>query len=190
MILTKSDLQHYIQQDALANGRACTKAQLLGDEIWKYQVCLRKLEYYTNSGKYLPKMFYKFRLHRMSMKLGFEIPINVCDEGLSLPHRGTIIIGSGAKIGKYCRIHEGVTIGATNGSAKAATIGNNVFIATGAKIIGDISIEDDCAIGANAVVVKSIEEQGTTWGGVPAKKISEHDSHSNLQCYTGCNKQI
>ena len=85
-----------------------------------------------------------------------------------------------AKVGINCRIHEGVNIGATNGSDKAPIIGNNVFIATGAKIIGDITIANDVCIGANAVVTKSITEPGTTWGGVPAKKISNNNSHSNL----------
>ena len=60
------------------------------------------------------------------------------------------------------------------------TIGDRVFIATGAKIIGNIAIANDCSIAANTVVVKSILEEGTTWGGVPAKKISDNNSHSNL----------
>ena len=85
-----------------------------------------------------------------------------------------------AKVGKNCRIQEGVNIGATNGSNLAPQIGDNVFIGTGAKIIGDITIADDVAIGANAVVVKSITERGCTYAGVPAKKISSNNSHSNL----------
>ena len=59
-------------------------------------------------------------------------------------------------------------------------MGDNIFIGTGAKIIGEVTIADDVSIGANAVVVKSITEEGTTWGGVPAKKISNNNSHSNL----------
>lgn len=101
-------------------------------------------------------------------------------KGLSLPHKGTIVINTTAQIGENCRIHEGVTIGSTNGSKIAATIGNNVFIGSGAKIIGDIHIADDVAIGANAVVVKSIYESGTTWAGNPARKVSDNNSHSNL----------
>ena len=50
----------------------------------------------------------------------------------------------------------------------------------GCKIIGNITIADNVAIGANAVVVKSITEPGTTWGGIPAKKISSNNSWSNL----------
>ena len=112
--------------------------------------------------------------------MGFSIPKNVFDKGLAIVHYGAIVVANNAKVGANCRIHEGVTIGATNGSEKAPIIGNNVFLASGAKIIGDISIADDVAIGANAVVVKSIDEEATSWGGVPAKKISGESSRSNL----------
>ena len=109
------------------------------------------------------------------MRLGFSIPLNCFGPGLSIAHYGTITIGN-AKVGRNCRIQEGVNIGSTGGGKKAATIGNNVFIGTGAKIIGDISIADNCVIGANSVVVKSITESGITVAGVPAKKISDNDS--------------
>lgn len=180
MIRTKNDLREYLQTDAKANARSSVKARIFGDEIWKFIVVLRKLEYCTNSCR-VRKLLYRWLYHRYSVKLGFEIAINVCDKGLSLPHRGPIIVAQNAKIGKCCRLHEGVTIGATNGSDKAPVLGDNVFVATGAKIIGDIEISSDVAIAANAVVVDSITEPSTTWGGIPAKKISNNDSHSNLQ---------
>ena len=47
-------------------------------------------------------------------------------------------------------------------------------------MIGNICIAPDVAIAANAVVVTNIQEAGTTWGGIPAKKISNKDSHDNL----------
>jgi serine O-acetyltransferase len=122
---------------------------------------------------------------RLAVKCGFLLPIGVFGKGLSVAHKGTIIVNHNARIGENCRIHEGVTIGSTNGPDDSPKIGNNVFIATGAKIIGDIYIADDVAIGANAVVVKSINEPGTTWGGVPARKISENNSHSNLNKMLG-----
>lgn len=84
-----------------------------------------------------------------------------------------------ARIGKNCRIHEGVTIGATGKNGQAAIIGNNCFIATGAKVIGDIHLGNDIAIGANVVVTKSFIEDGITLGG-PAKKISNHTSRDFL----------
>ena len=63
---------------------------------------------------------------------------------------------------------------------KAPKIGNNVFIATGAKIIGNITIADGVAIGANAVVVKDILEPNTSWGGVPARKLSDNGSEKYI----------
>jgi len=190
MIKTKQDLKRYIKQDALALRIVDRKhPKLLGDEIWKFQILLRKCEFYSNmtrAGKLLRLPTYviaRLRFKKASLKLGFSIPLNVFDEGLSIAHYGTIVVNPNAKVGKNCRIHEGVNIGATNGSMNAPVIGNNVFIATGAKIIGDITVADDVAIGANAVVVKSIEQSGVTYGGVPAKKISDNNSHSNLSPY-------
>lgn len=186
MITTKKELNDYIHADAKAHGRNSVQVKLLGDEIWRFQVVLRKLEYYKNQtgvrGQLMfpVRYYYNWVYHRLSIKLGFTIPVNVFEKGLCIVHRGTIVVAKTARIGMNCRIHEGVTIGATNGSNQAAIIGDNVFIASGAKIIGNIMIADDVAIGANAVVTTSIVEKGTTWGGIPAKKISNHSSKQNL----------
>lgn len=185
MILTKNDLKDYIKQDALANKRSTIKKRWFrsGENIWGFIVTMRKLEYYTNINKKILfpiKMYWFFRFRSMSTKLGYTIPINTCDKGLSLAHYGTIVINSNARIGKNCRIHEGVTIGATNGNSEAPIIHDNVFIGSGAKILGGISIANDVCIGANAVVVKNVDEEGITVGGVPAKKISNNNSHNNL----------
>ena len=84
-------------------------------------------------------------------------------------------------IGANCRIHEGVTIGATNGASDVAHIGDNVFIGSGAKIIGGVKISSNVAVAANAVVVNDIiTEEGCTVGGVPARVISANTSHNNL----------
>lgn len=187
MIKSKQQLKYYLQQDAIALNKANKKhPSLFGDEIWKFQRTMRKLEYYTNmKGKkklfFIPfKVYYKVKYHNLSVKLGFSIPINVFGEGLSIAHYGTIVINGGARVGKNCRMHADVNIGATGGSRNAPQLGDNIFIGTGAKIIGDITIADDVAIGANAVVVKSIEEKGVTYAGIPAKKVSDKNSRSNL----------
>ena len=83
-----------------------------------------------------------------------------------------------AKIGDNLRIQEGVTIGA--GSGGVPTIGNNVYLGSGCKVIGNVKIADDCAVGANAVVVKDVLEKGITVAGVPAKKVSDNNSHSSV----------
>lgn len=185
MICSKEDYKRYIQADAKAYGRSSVRPKLKGDEIWKWQLCLRRHELirtFPKWKKYLlsPWVIWQIvRFDSLSMKLGFSIYAGCFEEGLSIPHRGTIVVNGGARIGKNCRLQEGVNIGSTNRS-KAPVIGDNVFIGTGAKVLGDIYVANDVAIGANAVVVKSINEPGTTWGGVPARKISDNNSHSNM----------
>ncbi len=125
------------------------------------------------------KWYYRLKYHRLSLKLGFSIPPNIIDAGFAIVHYGTIVISSGARIGKNCRIHVGVNIGANAGEANAAKIGDNVYIGPGAKIIGDVCIGDNSVIGANAVVVKNVPA-GVSVGGVPAKVISENDSSKHL----------
>ncbi|MGI5894447.1 MAG: serine acetyltransferase [Candidatus Merdivicinus sp.] len=187
MIRTKKELQYYLEQDRLAIRRIKDKRpHLLGDEIWKYTRALRKWEYYAGRGglEKILYFYYKYRTHELGLKCGgYSIPMGVFGPGISIAHPGSITVNCSARIGKNCRIHEGVCIGVTNGIEQAAHIGDNVFIGSGAKIIGDITIADDVAIGAGAVVVKSITEPGTTWAGVPAHKISNNNSHSNISPY-------
>ena len=126
------------------------------------------------------RRYLRFRYHRQQIKYGYHIPINVFGPGLSIAHIGPILINAKSRVGKNCRIQTGVTLGATNGKGDAPVLGDNIFLGEGCKIIGNVSIADHCAIGANAVVVKSIVEEGTTHGGVPAKKISSNSSAANL----------
>lgn len=180
MILSKQDLDFYLEADRLALRKKYKRPKIFGDEIWKFQIALRKCEYYNNTKtknlKLLCKYYYKYKLHKLSLKLNFSIPINVFSAGLSIAHYGTIVVNKNAKIGENCRIQENVTIGATGGSDKAAIISDNVFLGSGAKLIGDIFIAEGIAIGAGSVVTKSFYEKNITIAGVPAKKISNNGS--------------
>lgn len=185
MIDSRKQLMDYLEQDAAASYRRSIKAHGLRDDIWKFQRSMRYAEYYANRAKKSPlykpaAVISRQRFARLSVKLGFSIPYTNIGKGFSIAHYGLLVINGNTVIGENCRIQEGICIGTTNGSDKAPRIGNNVFIGSGAKIIGDIEIADDVAIGAGAVVVKSITEPGTTWAGVPARKVSNTNSHSNL----------
>lgn len=185
MIDSKEKFTYFLQQDRIALGRQQDKRpRLFGDEIWKFEILLRKVEYDLNCRRgisaWIVGKYHKFRFHRISVKLGFTIPPNVFGEGLSIPHYGTIVVHGNARAGRNCRLQEGVTIGAVNGSHAAAVIGDNCYFGSGAKILGAVTIADDVAIGAGAVVTKDITEPGTTWGGIPARKISDRDSHRSL----------
>ncbi|SCP96230.1 Glycosyltransferase involved in cell wall bisynthesis [Anaerobium acetethylicum] len=177
MISSKNDFDEYLILDNVANGNRKTI-------VTKWQKLYRKYEYYRNckcTYIFYPYIYFlKKRFESLSIKLGFSIPINVFGSGLSIAHYGTIVVNGNARVGKNCRIQEGVTIGATNGETAAPIFGDNVFIGSGAKIIGNIKIANDVCIGAGSVVVKDILEEGITVAGVPAKKISNKNSHSNL----------
>lgn len=185
MIDSKKAYRYYLEQDRIALGRKRDRRpRFFGDEIWKLQRLLRKVEYDLNCrhgvvGKLIGK-WHKMHFHCLSVKLGMTIPPGVFGPGLSIPHYGTIVVHANTKAGKNCRLQEGVTIGATNGSHEAAVIGDNCYFGSGAKVIGAVCIADDVAVGANAVVTADITEPGTTWAGIPARKISGRDSHSNL----------
>lgn len=181
MIENKADLKRFLEQDKkmLMVPSNQKFPRPFYDEVWKFQIALRKAEYTVNCKKGLINLPYrlwrKLVFHRISVKCGFTIPLNVFGPGLSIAHYGTIVVNSNARIGRNCRIQEGVCIGASGGK-KAPIIGDNVFIGSGAKIIGDIEIGNNIAIGAGAVVTKTFLEDGITIAGVPAKKISNEDS--------------
>ncbi len=183
MIFSKKDLRDYINHDRKVNGhdknlslKGWIKELLFPDLIWAYIKTLRKLEYFTNCPNILNRIqwiYTKYKYRKLSVKLGFSIPINVCDSGLSLPHYGTIVISNHAKIGKNCRIHAGVNIGANAGKMQAATIGDNVYIGPGVIIIGDINIPSFTTIGANATVTKNFYEEFTVIVGTPAVMLKK-----------------
>jgi serine O-acetyltransferase len=91
--------------------------------------------------------------------------------GLFIIHGHDIVIGAKTIIGINCKIFNGVTLGNKNTEIEndgQPVIGNNVVISTGAKILGPITIGDNCIIGANSVVIKSFGPDSII-GGIPAK---------------------
>ncbi|HEY5590912.1 MAG TPA: serine acetyltransferase [Paludibacter sp.] len=184
MIHSKSDYVAYLKADrqALGIGKQnllkILKEVLFPNYIWRFQRILRKFEYYKNCkqngiiNQFLGAIVY-YRFLKLSVKLGFSIPANVFGPGLSIPHYGTIIVNAQASVGANCRLHACTNIGASGGSSKAPVLGNNVYIAPGAKIFGEIIIPSNTAIGANSVVNKSFLLENTLIGGIPAKVIKE-----------------
>jgi serine O-acetyltransferase len=102
--------------------------------------------------------------------------------GLYIGHWGCTRIGRQVKLGANCNLSPMVFIGfgARDGRTGVPEIGDRVYIATGAKIIGPIHVGSDVAIGANAVVCKDVPDHVTV-GGVPAKVISRKGSEAYLQ---------
>ncbi|MEH1829416.1 MAG: hypothetical protein V7L22_29450 [Nostoc sp.] len=182
MIKSYQDYLIYLEADRIALKRDKTFKSLLFDDIWKFQRLMRKLEYQTNcnKSKFLRKLT-SFRYTRLGNQLGFTIPINVFGPGLSIAHRGTIVVNGDAQVGANCRLHICVNIGTQAGkSSDVPQIGENCYIGPGVKIFGAIVLGNNMAIGANAVVNKSFPEGNCTIGGVPARKISDKTSEGLL----------
>lgn len=142
---------------------------------YRFVYLLRSVEYHFNSKgiyhKILFFIYYYFYL-RISLKTGITIPKNVCNIGLQIPHYGSIVVSGHAIIGKNCRIHNNVNIGAVNGF-EAPIIGDNVYIGPGAVLYGKITIADNCVIGANSVVNKSFNEPYSLVVGVPGRVVNK-----------------
>ena len=180
MIQSRKELKEYIAQDRRMNKIPSSFIKrwlhniVFPNSIWRFLEILRYAEFYNNVDSILGfflKNYYKIKLKRISANLGFDIPVNTCGPGLSIPHIGPIIINSQAEIGKNCRIHACVNIGASGGSIKAPKIGDNVYIGPSAVIFGDIKIADNCTIGANSTVNKSVEISNSVIVGTPAHII-------------------
>lgn len=97
---------------------------------------------------------------------GCEIATRHIGRSLFVPHISGIIISCFAEIGEGCTILQQVTIGqeSIRHKGQAPTIGNNVYIGAGAKIIGPIKIGNNVRIGANAVVTKDVPDNCTVVG--------------------------
>ena len=91
---------------------------------------------------------------------------------LVIDHSMGIVIGETAEVGDDCLIYHGVTLGGTgkDQGKRHPTIGNNVLLSTGSKVLGPFKVGDGARIAANAVVLKEIPENATAVG-VPARVV-------------------
>lgn len=113
-------------------------------------------------------------LRCISYRSGIQINYTTdIDKGFYIGHFGTIIVNSKAILGKNINISPGVVIGQGNRGVNkgVAKIGDNVYIAPGAKVVGAVTIGNNVAIGANAVVTHDVPDN-TCVAGVPARVIS------------------
>ncbi|MBS1878048.1 MAG: serine acetyltransferase [Actinobacteria bacterium] len=181
-IRSKADLRHYQEADLWAHGLPRWRPWLrISNRVVYFQRVLRIAEYYENCRHDPLGRFYmlvlRVRLRTMGERLGFEIPRGVFGPGLSIAHHGSVTVNGEAVVGSNCRIDAQTTIGDVRGGAP--TIGDNVYIGSGARVLGAVTVGDEAAIGANAVVVDDVPS-GVTVGGVPARVISQKGSRAVL----------
>lgn len=181
-IESRFDYKAFRSADQRALGIERVGFAFLTNEIFIFETRLRKLEFALNCSKNpIRILFRKILFRRISVKLGYSISPNIFGPGLSIAHRGTIVVNGGSKIGANCRVHVDVNIGTEAGKSNVApTIDDNCYLGPGAKIFGDIVIGPNTVIGANAVVNKSFPEGNQTIAGIPAKVISQKSSEGLL----------
>lgn len=115
---------------------------------------------------------------------GIEIhPGAKIGKGLFIDHGMGIVIGETAEIGDNCTLYQNVTLGGTgkDKGKRHPTIGNNVLIGSGAKVLGPFSVGDNSKIAANAVVLTEVPENSTAVG-VPARVVRKNNKKvSNME---------
>lgn len=141
--------------------------------------------------------FHARQLHRLAHALhknGLEVPARLVShfgrfftgieihpgaqigEGLFIDHGMGIVIGETAIIGDNVHLFQGVTLGGTSTrrTKRHPTLGNNVVVGAGAKVIGDVTIGDNAKIGAGSVVVTNVPPNATVVG-VPGHVVAFAD---------------
>ncbi len=179
------ELQCYIASDLYRYMTSCSaKSYLRGWYIagFRYTFFMRCCRYFASKkgGGQLLHLFCRVALRHYSMKYGFQIPWQTnIGPGLYIGHHGAIIVNPNSSIGANCNISVGVLLGLNYKlDAKGHSlcfeypaVGNRVSLGNNCKVIGSVSVGDNCIVGVSAVVTKSLPANSVAVG-CPAKVIS------------------
>ena len=172
----KKDLYRYYGE----SGEPLLKKMFRPLEI-KYISLFRK----ANKCRFLPlKLFYMFRLMRLSNKTQIQIPARTSiGEGFYIGHLGRVIIHPDAKLGKNINIGTGVTIGMENrGKRKGAPeISDNCWIGTNAVVVGNVKIGSDVLIAPLAYVNFDVPDHSVVIGN-PGRIIPKENATEEYLC--------
>lgn len=147
-----------------------------GAEVFFLYHGFRAVRYYRVANwLYRHKMFFLARWVSQHAKFvtGTEIhPAATIGRGLFIDHGSGVVIGETAVIGDNCVLYQGVTLGGTGKDVgkRHPTLGNNVLVGAGAKVLGPFKVGDGAKIAAGAVVLNEVPA-GATAVGVPARVV-------------------
>lgn len=138
-----------------------------------YQWILRRSEYYQNGRRDLVgrawSLLLRHRLNRLGRTLGFQVPLNVFGPGMVLRRPATVRVHPDARVGNHCSIAGDAAISAD--ADGAPEVGYDVWIGSGAEMVGDITIGNGATILPGSLVVESVPP-GATVSGSPARVVS------------------
>ena len=171
----RSDIQCILDRDAAARS------------TWEVITCYPGLHaiwwhrpahwFWTHKLKWLGR----FTSHIGRWLTGIEIhPGAVIGERVFIDHGMGVVIGETAVVGDGCTIYHGVTLGGTSlykGTKRHPTLGKDVVVSAGAKVLGGFEVGDGAKIGSNAVVIKPVPA-GATAVGIPARIIPSKKGES------------
>ncbi|MBQ7706701.1 MAG: serine O-acetyltransferase [Lachnospiraceae bacterium] len=128
---------------------------------------------------YLKGHFFRARVisQRAARKTGIEIhPGATIGEGFFIDHGNGVIIGETSIIGNNVTLYQGVTLGGTGKETgkRHPTIGDNVMISAGAKVIGSFTVGENSKIGAGSVVLSEVPPNSTVVG-IPGRVVKRED---------------
>lgn len=165
----KEDIRSIRERDPAARGTIEIIATYSGlHAVWMYRIA----HFF-----YRKKLFFVARLISQFARFltGIEIhPGATIGKGLLIDHGSGVVIGETAEIGDNCLLYQGVTLGGTGKEhgKRHPTLGNNVMVGSGAKILGPFKVGDNAKIAANAVVLEEVPPNSTAVG-VPAKIVRQ-----------------
>jgi len=131
------------------------------------------------------KFIARFVSHLGRFFTGIEIhPGAVIGKGFFIDHGMGVVIGETAEIGDNCTIYHGVTLGGTSWAKEKRhpTLGNNVVIGSGAKILGPFTVGDNSKIGSNSVVVKEVPANATVVG-IPGRVVISVEKRTGIDLH-------
>ena len=149
-------------------------------EVFLYPSFKVMLSYRRAHKHYLKGHYFRARLisQRAVRRTGIEIhPGAQIGKGLFIDHGNGVIIGETTIIGDNCTLYQGVTLGGTGKEQgkRHPTLGNNVMVSAGAKVLGSFKIGDNVKIGAGSVVLEEVPANCTVVG-VPGRIVRRNNA--------------
>lgn len=161
----KAELDSIIDRDPAARTRL--EVYLLYSGFRAVRAYRKANWFYRHNMKFMAR----YLSQRARHKTGIEIhPGAKIGKGLFIDHGMGVVIGETTEIGDYCTLYQGVTLGGTgkDHGKRHPTLGNNVMVGAGAKVLGPFRVGDNARVAAGAVVLDEVPDNATAVG-VPAR---------------------